>query len=151
MGKTLIRDATPDDLDLLMDIAQAMHQESPRFSKLAFSEAKVLQLYVGLMELPNGLLAVAEKDGVVVGGVAGIVTEHWFSTDLTANEFAVFILPEHRGGMTAARLVQHYVQWAKAQGAKLIQLGISTGVQPVETAALYRALGLKEFSVGFEV
>ncbi len=151
MGKTTIRPATHDDLDLLMDIAVAMHRESPRFSRLGFSPEKVLNLYVTLIDQPQGLLLVAERDGLVVGGVAAFVSEHWFSDDLVANEFAVFLLPEHRGGMTAARLVRGYIEWAQAQGAKIIQLGISTGVQPVETAALYRALGLKEFSLGFEV
>lgn len=151
MGKTTIRPATVDDLDLLMEIAVAMHAESPRYSKLALSLTKMLNLFVFLMDNPDGLLIVAERDGAVIGGVAGMVAQHWFSEELIAQEYAVFLLPEHRGGMAAARLVKEFIAWGQSKGAKMIQLGISTGVHVEETAALYRALGLKQFSYGFEV
>ena len=151
MGKTTIRPATHDDLDLLMPIAESMHIESPRYSKLAFSHDKVLQLYITLIDADSCLMLVAEQDGEIIGGVAGMVTPHWFSDELVANEYGVFILPDHRGGMTAVRLVRGYIEWAKSQGAKMIQLGISTGVHVEQTQALYQAIGLKQFSVGFEV
>ncbi len=150
MAKTTIRPATHDDLGPLMDIAAAMHAESPRFSRLRFSTPKVMQLFLMLIESPDCLLLVADRDGAVIGGMAGMVTPHWFSDDLVSNDYGVFLLPDHRGGMTAARLVRGYIDWAKARGAKMIQLGISTGVQTEETVALYQALGLKQFSVGFE-
>lgn len=151
MGKTTIRPATHDDLDLLMDLTVAMHAESPRYSKMTFSHQKMLNLYVMLINSAWGLVLLAERDGIIVGGIAAMISEHWLSDDLVANEFGLFILPEHRGGMTAARLARGYIEWAKGHGAKQIQLGISTGVQVEETAALYRALGLKQFSLGFEV
>lgn len=151
MGKTTIRPATYDDLDTLLDIGAAMHCESPRFARLEFSNAKVLQLFITLIDSGDGLLLVAERDDAVVGAVAAMVGQHWFSDDIVANEYGVFILPQHRGGMAAARLVRGYIEWAKAKGAKMIQLGISTGVHADETAALYQAMGLKQFSIGFEV
>ena len=151
MGKTEIRPATYEDLDILLDIAAAMHRESSRFARLEFSNAKVLQLFITLIESDNGLLLVAERDDTVVGAVAAMIGQHWFSEDIVANEYGVFILPQHRGGMTGARLVRGYIEWAKTKGANMIQLGISTGVHTDETAALYRALGLKQFSIGFEV
>jgi len=151
MGKTTIRPATKDDLDLLMLIAVSMHAESPRYSKLSFSHDKVLNLFVTLMSSQNCLLLVAERGGDVIGAVAGFVAPHWFSDDLVANEYGVFILPEHRGGLTAVRLARAYIQWGKMMNAKLIQIGISTGVMTEETTALYLAIGLKPFSFGFEV
>lgn len=150
MEKTLIRAATCDDIDLLMDMATAMHAESPRYSRMAFAPAKVLALFLRLIEWADGLLLVADRDGVIIGGVAGFVAPQWFSDELTATEFGVFMLPEHRGGMTAARLVRAYVHWAKAKGVAHPQLGISTGVRPDETVELYKAIGLKLVSYGFE-
>lgn len=151
MSQTTIRPATLDDLNMLMGIAVAMHRESPRFSKLSFSHAKVQQLFATLVNAPSGLLLVAERDSMLTGAVAAVICPHWFSDELVATEYGVFILPEHRGGMAAARLVRAYVGWAKEQGARLIQCGISTDVHHEETAALYQALGLKQFSIGFEV
>jgi GNAT superfamily N-acetyltransferase len=149
--KTNIRPATRDDLDLLLEIAEAMHHESPRYVKLIFSHEKMLQLFLNLIYLDNYLMLVAERDdGTVIGGIGGMVTEPFFSTDKVANEIGLFLLPEYRGGTTAARLVKAYVAWAHELGAKLIQLGISTGIYMDKTAALYRALGLQQCSIGFE-
>lgn len=152
MGKkTTIRTATHDDIGALLDIASAMHAESPRFSRLSFSTAKMMQLFLNLIESDAGLLLVAEQGGNITGGFAGMVAPHWFSDDLVASDFGVFILPEYRGGMAAVRMVRAYIAWAKKRSAKLIQLGISTGVMTGETVELYRAIGLKQFSIGFEV
>lgn len=147
----MIRLATLDDLDLLMIMAEQMHRESPRFSRLSFNFDKVLALFVRLIERDDCLLLVAENDGHIVGALAGFVVPHWFSDDLTANEYGVFVDPMHRGGMVAPRLIKRFVEWSQEKGAKLIQLGISTGIQTEQTVELYKRLGLKLATYGFEV
>jgi GNAT superfamily N-acetyltransferase len=151
MGKTTIRPATLDDLDVLMDIGEAMHKESPRFSRMSYSQAKVLQTFIDLINADCGLLVVAEQDGEIIGGIAAMVAPHWFSHDLMASDLALFILPEHRGGMTAVRLIKHYIGWAGEKGAVITQMGISTGVHAEATAAMFSAVGLKQFGYLFEV
>ncbi len=151
MGKTTIRPATLDDLDVLMDIGEAMHKESPRFSRMTYSHAKVLQTFIDLINADCGLIVVAEQDGEIIGGIAAMATPHWFSHDLMASDLALFILPEHRGGMTAVRLIKHYIAWAGEKGAVITQMGISTGVHAEETAAMFSAVGLKQFGYLFEV
>lgn len=151
MGKTTIRLATLEDLDVLMDIGESMHKESPRFSRMSYSPAKVLQMFIDLINADCGLIVVAEQDDKIIGGIAAIVSQHWFSQDLMASDIALFIVPEHRGGITAVRLVKHYVAWAKEQGAVITQMGISTGVHADETAAMFKAIGLKQFGYLFEV
>lgn len=151
MGATMIRPATHADLPVLMLMADAMHMESPRFSRLRFSGDKVQKLFMRLIDSPDCLLLIAERSGARIGGIAAMVTPHWFSDDLVANDYALFLLPEHRGGTTAARLARAYIEWAREKGAKMIQLGVSTGVHADETAALYKAIGLQQFSEGFEV
>lgn len=147
----LVRQANLGDLYQLMDIAEAMHHESPRYSALEFSKEKMQALYIKLIEQDNCLMLVADKDGEVVGGLGGAISEGWFTTDLIASEFGVFLIPEHRGGITAARMIKQFIDWAKWNGAKMINLGISTGIHTEETAKLYRSLGLKQCSIGFEV
>lgn len=154
MAKTIVRNATHEDIAALLDIGAAMHAESPRYSPLSYSRAKVQQLLAHLVNMPTGFLQVAERDGLLIGGMAGIITPQWFSEiDLVASEFALFLLPEHRGGMAAPRLVKSFISWARANGVKpgYVQLIISTGVHVEQTAGLYQALGCRQFSVGFEV
>lgn len=151
MGKTVLRPATYADIDQLLVIGMAMHQESPRFSLLPFSVDKVVRLFVSLIDDQSSLLLVAERDGELIGGVAGTICEHWFSEGLIASEYGVFVLPEHRGGVVAVRLIRAYIEWAQGKGVRdeFIQLGITTGVHPEETAELYRRIGLKQFGYAF--
>jgi GNAT superfamily N-acetyltransferase len=147
----MIREARHDDIPALLTLAQEMHAESPRYSLLRFSADKVAGLFCCLIDSPDGLLLVADNGGEIAGGIAAMVTPHWFSDDLVSSDIGLFMLPRHRGGMTAVRLMRGYIEWAKFRGALQIQAGISTGVQVEESAALYRRMGLKQFSIGFEV
>lgn len=138
----MIRPAIKEDINDLVVLGREMHEES-RFAGLTFSEEKVRHLLAHLIDDPNGCLLVSEKDGVIIGGFAGFISEHYFSTDKVANDFALFIGKADRGGMSAALLLRSFVKWAKKQGAALIQVGITTGVHVEESTRLYNALGFK--------
>lgn len=146
-----LRDATIDDLTRLVELGRAMHAESPRFSKLRFSAPKLAEQLCGLIVSPSGFMKVVERDGVIIGGLAGAISEHWCSADKVAFDMALFVSPDKRGGMAAAKLVDAFKTWAAGKGAVLTVLGISTGVKTEETAGLYRAIGLKQFGYLFEV
>lgn len=147
-----IRDATHDDLDALADLGKRMAAESPRFCRLAYDEAKVYALLLNALTDQRYFLVAAEQDdGEVIGGFLGFMAPHWFSSDEVAQDLVLFVRPDRRGGIAAARLVKAFAEWATHRGAKQINLGISTGVKVEQTAELYRALGLKQFGYLFEV
>ena len=141
MGSTTLRDATNEDLEHLILLGWEMHQES-RFKNMEYSPERVANFLVMNISDPDFLICVAEKNGEIVGGFIGCVIQQWFSEDLTAADFALFLHPDHRGGMIAARLANRYVYWALEKGVKpeYIQLGISTGVMVEETTKLYEYL-----------
>lgn len=146
----MIRPATHDDIERLVELGEQMHAES-RFAKLSFDHDKVRNLFAHLIESPDGLLIVADVDGLIIGGFAGYVVEHYFALTKVASDFGLFVAPEHRGGMTAPRLMRAYVEWAKEQGAVMVQAGITTGVHVNETARLYQKLGFKQAGLLFEL
>lgn len=137
-----VRPATLDDMVALLDLAEAMHAEAPQYLGWKFDPEKVERMFRGLI-VGNGCLLVSEIDGVVVGGIAGICVEHWFSPEKVATDLALFILRERRNGTTAMRLIAGFVEWAKVVGARRVNLGITTGVHPDSTARLYAAAGLQ--------
>ena len=137
----MIRDATIDDLPALVCLGRAMHAESPRFRKLRYDEQRAEGFLRWLLSGPHGMVAVADIDGRLVGGMAAMCVEHWCSPILVASDVALFVLPEHRGSITAARLIARFRQWARRRGAVLATVGISTGVHVDESQALYLALG----------
>ena len=137
----IIRDATLDDAANLLRMGELMQQESPRFNKFTFDREKSAALINHLISINNGIIVVAEKDGVIVGMLGGMVTEHFFSRDLYACDFVVYIEPEYRGGSTVIRMIKLFEQRAIELGAKEVSLGISTELQSERTASLYEKLG----------
>ncbi|UVE55303.1 GNAT family N-acetyltransferase [Burkholderia sp. EMB26] len=147
----MIRNATLDDVPALVDLGALMAAESPRYRRYRFSAPKLAALFERLIASDDGFLMMAERDGAPIGVMAATVMEHWMSEDRIACDFGLFIDPEHRGGMLAARFVRTYRQWARARGAIDTFLGISTGVHVEQTARFYKTLGLIEASITFEV
>lgn len=140
----MIRDATADDLDALVALGQAMHDES-RFSVLEYSPQKVRALLSSL--IGSQYMKVVERGGSVVGGFAGVVLPHWSSQDLVGYDLGLFMSRDNRGGGTAAYLLNGFRKWALSRGAKMVTIGISTGVEVEKTRELYDRLQFR--TVGY--
>lgn len=147
----MIRPAEIEDIDRLVALGGLMHQESPRFSRMRYSPEKVQTMLYNMIGNQTGCALVAVKHDEIIGGILGVVYPHWFSEDLVAQDLALFVDPTKRGGIVAARLVRGFIDWAQQRKAKMIQLGITTGVHVEQTARLYSELGLSECGVLFEV
>jgi len=146
-----IRPATLDDLDRILDLGEQLHKESPRWSRLSFNRAKAAEFIAQLILGPAGVVFVAEKDGVVVGGIAGMAAAHWCSDDIVAQEVSLFMDPGARGSMAAVRLICALTAWGEIKGAEWLQAGTSTGLDPERTAGLYERLGFSRCAIGLEV
>ena len=146
-----IRVATLADLPRILALGELLHMESPRWSRLSFNRAKAAHFIAHLIMEPEGVVFVAEQDGLVVGGIAGITSPHWSSDDLVAQEVSFFMAPEARGSMAGVRLVGALRAWGGMRGAKWLQAGTSTGVDPERTAGLYERLGFSRCAIGLEV
>ena len=147
----MIRAATHADLPALLELGARMHAESPRFSRIAFSAAKLHQTLSSVLASRHGFLWVAERGGTLAGVMVACAFEHWCSEDLMATEMALFVEQEHRGTLIAAKLISQYLAWAEGLGAKIITAGVSTGVHVEKTTRLYEALGMKRFGTMLEV
>ena len=146
-----IRQATLDDLPALINIGEIMQAESPRFSELSFSAARLGHTLAGLIKSPMGFVWVAEAEGgEVVGSMVAAAYQHWASDDLVSSDLALFMAPSHRGGSAAARLARKYHQWARDLGVRLIQQGVTTGVHTDQTVQLLERLGMKRCGVILE-
>lgn len=136
----MIRTALKEDVDALIKLGMVMHAES-RYSRLSFDAEKTAKFFESLVDSENGCLFVAEKNSQIIGGFAGIMSEHYFSRDTIASDLALFILPEHRGGATAARLLYSFVAWGKFKKASMIHVGITTMVNHEKTAKFFETCG----------
>lgn len=144
-----LRDATLDDVPALLALGQRMHAESPRFRQIEFDSDRLQMTLEQLLASPGGFIMVGEQDGIA-GVMVAMATQHWCSRDVVASEMALYVEPEFRGTLLAARLIRRYVTWARDRGARLVTAGISTGVHVEETARLYEAVGMRRFGVLLE-
>ena len=96
------------------------------------------------------MLLVAEIDGVPIVALPATWSSITARTKV-ASDFGLFIEPASRGGMTAPRLLKAYIEWAKEQGAVMIQAGITTGVHVEQTTRLYEKLGFRNNGQLFEL
>ena len=144
----MIRPAQMADTMRIVDIGEALHEAST-YREIPYSREKVTGLMRSLIQ-GAGVVFVAEKDGQIVGGIAGGVTSHWFSDELTGFEYSFFILPEHRHGLVAMKLLLAMKAWCTAKGAKTLRIGITTGINVEGTARFYRYMGFEDAGQLFE-
>jgi GNAT superfamily N-acetyltransferase len=145
----MIRPATLADVMRIVDIGESLHSEST-YRGIPYSRDKVMGLMRSLIQ-GGGVVFVAEKGGEVVGGIAGGVTSHWFSDELTGFEYSFFVLPEHRHGLVAMKLLLAMKAWCTAKGAKTLRIGITTGINVEGTARFYRHMGFRDAGNLFEM
>ena len=145
----MIRPFEEKDFTPLLVLADEMRIESKAFQDFTIDHDKLIMIGEHTINHPDvyyGAVATNEK-GVIVGFILGFCTEHYFTTDKIANDLAVYVLPEFRGGSSVMRLIKGFTDWARSQGAKSVSLGISTGIDVERTAQLYEALGFKRDSI----
>lgn len=145
----MIRSAQLSDVARIVEIGAALHAESD-YRDISYNPQKVGALMELLIQ-GGGVVFVAEKSGEVVGGIAGGVTDHWFSDELTGFEYSFFVLPEHRHGLVAMKLLLAMKAWCKAMGAKTLRIGITTGINTEGTARFYRHMGFRDAGNLFEM
>lgn len=145
----MIRVATHADLPRILELGEALHALSS-YAPISFDREKVATTMGSLID-GAGVVFLAERDGIVVGGFAGAVSEFWFSTERLAYDYSFFIELSARNGITAMKLLTAFREWARIKGAKHLRLGITTGLHVESTARLYRAFGLVECGPLFQM
>jgi GNAT superfamily N-acetyltransferase len=96
-----------------------------------------------LMDYPKGAAFLAYKEDKCIGFVGAIITPFFFSDYERATDVGFYILPEHRGGSTAFKLLKAIEDWAKENGAKELFMGHSVGGKIEEMKKFYIHNGYK--------
>ncbi len=108
----MIRLATVQDRDRLLELFQQFHQASP-YSHVPFSVSKTDQLLEHVLKSTEGIVVVAENEGIVIGFLAGLVSELPFAMIRVASELAWWVDPKYRKSKDSLLLLQAYMYWAK--------------------------------------
>lgn len=141
-----LRMATPDDLAALAVLGREMHQSSS-YAPMDYDINRLKETLGDLIDKSQFVVVAEATNGEVIGGMVGMCTQSWFGADMVANDLALFVTPDSRGGMAAVKMVKAFVQWARLAGAKQIRLGVTTG--HARAGALYERMGFAKCGASF--
>lgn len=146
----MIREATFLDIPAVFELCKKAYAESSNHQRLyAWDEEKAISSLKIFILCNGATVLIDEKGGVIRGFLIAELTAPLGGVDIIATDVAFYVLPEHRGSLTAFRLIKKYESWAKKNGAKHIELGVSSGVVHEKTLSLYAFLGYRPLSVTY--
>lgn len=138
---SIIRTIHSHDITTLIKLGQQMHQESV-YAFLPYQEEKVHQFIVDILDDSETQCGfVAEQDGLIIGMMAGYLTDYFFCDKTLACDMVLFVKKDYRGGLTAFRLIRAFQHWALQHNAVELSLGISTNIHAETTGKLYQKMG----------
>ena len=140
----MIRKATPEDIPALVEMGQALHDEST-YKHVTYSPERVAATCQLMLE--RGFLDVVDVGGKVVGVMMGDVYTPWYTTDSMGIDLTLYIYPEYRSGLTALKLIKRFEKWCIVMGVSQIRPGIATG--NLNSQKLYEAAGFKSVGTMF--
>lgn len=118
---TQIRPAAATDVPTVVAMAERFLRDTPYGAQLTSDPDRLAGFARRLLENPAGALYLAERDGAAIGMIALWTYEHPYSGDRIASELVWWVNPEHRGS-AGVRLLRRAEAWAKAQGARALQM-----------------------------
>lgn len=137
---TRVREATFDDVPNIVDKAMAFNRSTEYRAHIVFDPDLVHDTVVRLIQSAQGLMLLAERDGVATGMLAAAISVHPLSGETIATEIVWWMDAAARGGRAALQLLRQYEKWARAQGATVLQM-----VAPnTRTGGFYTRLGFAE-------
>lgn len=140
----MLRKAAPEDIPEIIRMAHAMVADSS-YAPLGVDAVRMAKFLDPLVS--HGFVVVTQKEGDVVGAMLGDVVTPWYALNRMGIEHAIYLEPEHRHGLTAARMVGAWVDWCRRNGAVQCRAGVTTGNSDMER--LYLALGFERSGGSF--
>ena len=143
-----LRNPNEGDWEQVLPVARQLHAES-WFRHFSFDDRYARQFFDACLYDPMFFAIVAEQEGAIAGFFAAAATRHIFGPDLYTCDLLFYLSPEHRGGMTATRMIRTYEAWCHIKKVKEIHIGVSSGINTERTASFYRRMGFGDPLMAF--
>jgi GNAT superfamily N-acetyltransferase len=139
-----VRHATPEDTAVIDTMLRAMGRESPIYRAMPVADRKLADYIAKVILSSEHIVLLHEGPAGIDGIYIGMLVQQFFTFEITAMDVLFYVRPERRGSRAAVRLFRAFKAWARSSGAKCIQVGTMTGIDPARTAKFYRGMGLHE-------
>lgn len=117
----IVRDATPADMPVYLQLSADFHAASPMQRVCQFEPEGFKDFVIGAMDNPDICILVAELNGEIVGITGGIIYPLYFSpSHKVSQELWWWLTPAARGSGVGNKMFKHLQLWSKERGAKTI-------------------------------
>lgn len=117
----IVRDATPADLPVYLQLSADFHAASPMQRVCQFEPEGFKDFVIGAMDNPDICILVAELNSEIVGITGGIIYPLYFSpSHKVSQELWWWLTPAARGSGVGNKMFKHLQLWSKERGAKTI-------------------------------
>jgi aminoglycoside 6'-N-acetyltransferase I len=130
-----LRTARLDDLSELLRLAREFYDEDG----FTTSDDELELNFRALFAAPDSAHICLAGDGESPVGFALTTTALILESGLVAELQDLYVMPSHRGGGLGAQLMQEAEQWAKGQGAALLEIVVAPNGQDVSGLLRYYA------------
>ena len=136
----LIRDAKHDDIPAIIVMGQRFFDASGYDDLTDYDEQSAAATFAMLIDSVDGVVLVAEHEGVVVGTAAALVFPFFFNhTHKHAQEFFWWVNDEARGA--GVRLMKELEQKSCNLGAQSLTVAAVASLKAEAVGAVYRRAG----------
>lgn len=102
-----------------------------------------------LIKTEVGAMWVLFRDGVLCGGIGGIIYPDLNDGDLVCMETFWYVAPDSRGGRDGLRLIKELEIWAAMRGAKRIIMAYIFASMPESVAKFYERCGYRPMEMWY--
>lgn len=135
------RAETEADFEKIIDLGHVMHKEG-YFRDLPIERARLKQMADYAIGNPETVAAfIAEDKGEIIGMISGFLCYYFFNSQKYAADYAVYIAPNKRGGLAAKRLLKLFEDWAAAQGALEVVIGLRANIDNARALKFFEGMG----------
>jgi GNAT superfamily N-acetyltransferase len=147
MSKLEIRKFTPSDAPAMMNMCHELHLQSA-LAFVPFSEDKIRELFTLAIVKPSQyLFLVAENEGEYVGSVFARLTPYYFSNELMAHEYWIYVKEQWRKSSVGTMLAERMYDWAKDNGAIEVMISPSAGINNASAERWLNNIGYQTIGV----
>jgi GNAT superfamily N-acetyltransferase len=145
-----VRAATPADEPVLLAMAEAFTQGTGYRASIPFVPAYMEALIAKFVDddfgpAQTGRMAVAEREGAVVGMIAMLAHPHLMTGQLIASEIVWWVNEDARQAGVGRALVADFERFARAQGATAMLMG----AWHPELGKTYERYGFRPYEMTF--
>lgn len=145
----IVRDAHGYEIDKIVEKSRVVLMEMPTYRGMTFDHEKTANYICGaILKQPGWFIRViAEREtDEPVGAIVGVCETSFFGPDKVAYDVTFMIEEAHRGRCVAqlVKMIHDFREWATANGAKVVKIGVSSGLNIGKAADFLNRIGFTQ-------